>query len=670
MLSTTLVQLQNVQAQQANRTTYQALSANIVNGNGGTIEIVYTERIEFSLNKSLVPSNWETQWQITNPNIFSCQEFSDQNYDQLRCTATNQYGLSGISAYNANNTNEWSNNIAVIVRAPQNNDFISCINPPSNHLPSTCIDQFQNGQWIRNAQFSCNTGYSKSGSQCVLGQTTPSFPQRCFLKGYWGFDDDFIVQLEDRDTNAPSSRCKANDWVVAAQDGGTDEIGPKSQNQDLVKFKRLRGGKINVQAVAENTFVAESFDVAAGSTYSNTSTSTSNTISRGADLKFTGVKSDYLEWSQNYEFMTRFQNQTVKAERVLLFKLAVKNYGSATFSESQSVNGKNYWPGSITCEDGTNVSGVVHYPTIAAQESTTVLAILDISSILNSNLTKFTCNLQNNIGNYTQVNPDFTLQSITFDVNLRGDDITLSNFNEDFSFRTNKFRYFTAPSSALRFQTSKNTSTGSSSTPSSSFTPQANGRVEYEDEVRVKFNVDENPFKDTTVTSIAGTAAAELHRRNIIGGFPDGEFKGSRPVNRAEAAKFLLLARGYDTLPEVSNSRFRDVLANEWYTKYTERAAELGIINGHPDGTFRPADQVLTAEFLKMLSITFGLQTNLPYTYDDESKYRGAWFWQYAGIAQKYELFPHRTTSLRPETPLTRNEVAVAIYQFLKNRNN
>jgi hypothetical protein len=189
----------------------------------------------------------------------------------------------------------------------------------------------------------------------------------------------------------------------------------------------------------------------------------------------------------------------------------------------------------------------------------------------------------------------------------------------------------------------------------------------FEDEVLVDTDAYSNPFPDTDRFSIEGRSAAELYRRGVLGGFPDGEFKGDRDVNRAEAAKFLLLARFGVVADYANNRRFADVLDSQWYTRYVVRAAELGIIEGHPDGLFRPGNSVNTVEFLKMLSLTFDLKLNLPYSYDDVSS--EAWYAQYAGIAEQYDLFPNRYDRvLNPGGALTRNEVAVAIYQYLSNR--
>ncbi|MFH0770795.1 MAG: S-layer homology domain-containing protein [Candidatus Peregrinibacteria bacterium] len=188
----------------------------------------------------------------------------------------------------------------------------------------------------------------------------------------------------------------------------------------------------------------------------------------------------------------------------------------------------------------------------------------------------------------------------------------------------------------------------------------------YEDEILADIESYRNPFPDTDLAELTGKAAAELYRRAVIGGFPDGEFKADRPVNRAEAAKFLLLTRDGTVEDAGNDGRFPDVRDGEWYTKYVVAAANEGVIRGYPDGLFRPANQVNTAEFLKMLTLTLGLEEGLDYGYKDVPA--DSWFAPFAGIAQKYDLFPGRVSRLSPTLPLSRGDVAVAIYQYLAHR--
>jgi hypothetical protein len=176
-----------------------------------------------------------------------------------------------------------------------------------------------------------------------------------------------------------------------------------------------------------------------------------------------------------------------------------------------------------------------------------------------------------------------------------------------------------------------------------------------------------NPFPDLSYDQVEGKAAAELYRRGVIKGYDDGNFKGDRAVNRAELAKFLLLTKYGNTLKDQQNNGlFPDIETGSWYEKYVVWAYDLVIIEGYADGYFRPAKTVNTAEFLKMLTRAFEIEKNIEFTYADVD--REAWYASFAGIAEKYKLFPHRGNELSPDKEMTRNEVAVAVYQYLKHR--
>ncbi|MBT3349352.1 S-layer homology domain-containing protein [bacterium] len=175
-------------------------------------------------------------------------------------------------------------------------------------------------------------------------------------------------------------------------------------------------------------------------------------------------------------------------------------------------------------------------------------------------------------------------------------------------------------------------------------------------------------FPDLAENSTESVAANFLAERSVISGRPNGNFDGSASVNRAELAKILLLGLGESAAESAKNNdRFSDVKSGTWYEKFVARAADLGILNGYDDGSFRPEESVNTAEFLKMLVKTFSLEENLPHNFEDVSAEK--WFAPYAGVAAQSELFPQRSlTKLEPGRNLTRNEVAVAVWKILKNK--
>jgi|GEM_PF-4694328 len=189
--------------------------------------------------------------------------------------------------------------------------------------------------------------------------------------------------------------------------------------------------------------------------------------------------------------------------------------------------------------------------------------------------------------------------------------------------------------------------------------------AEYNDPVLTDYSTYDNPFPDTDLTTLEGKAAAELFRRGVLNGRADGEFHGESFINRAEILKMLLTAKALD-LPEGETRYFPDVLPGAWYYDFITRAARAGIVNGYPNGTFHPENPVNTVEFLKMFTLSFGLPKNLVFNFRDVPA--NEWFAPYAGIAEFYKLFPRRTSLLFPASPLTRSEVAVALYQYFLNR--
>ncbi len=185
--------------------------------------------------------------------------------------------------------------------------------------------------------------------------------------------------------------------------------------------------------------------------------------------------------------------------------------------------------------------------------------------------------------------------------------------------------------------------------------------AEYEDEVLI--NQVTSPFPDVAPGTDLAKAASYLHANHILGGFPDGTFQGDRPVNRAEISKFLLLA-AKKSVPDTTRGShvFQDVMDGEWYVKYIMAMYNEKFINGYPDRLFRPANTVNRAEFLKMLSNTFGRAERGASVYRDVTA--NDWYYGYTDIASRHELFG-ADRYLYPSRLMTRKEVTLALYRFL-----
>lgn len=77
------------------------------------------------------------------------------------------------------------------------------------------------------------------------------------------------------------------------------------------------------------------------------------------------------------------------------------------------------------------------------------------------------------------------------------------------------------------------------------------------------------------------------------------KFLPNQSVTRAEALKILFLLYGINVS---GSSTFKDVAPNAWYSSYVATAARLGLVNGYPDGTFRPNGLLTRAEMSKVIS--------------------------------------------------------------------
>jgi len=108
----------------------------------------------------------------------------------------------------------------------------------------------------------------------------------------------------------------------------------------------------------------------------------------------------------------------------------------------------------------------------------------------------------------------------------------------------------------------------------------------------------------------ASTAVQFLVEQGIVEGYEDGTFKPDQEINRAEFLKIVLQAADIkggecDTLP------YSDVEASAWYYDVVCNATLKEIVEGYPDGTFRPAENINLAEASKIVAKVNALETEI-----------------------------------------------------------
>lgn len=106
-----------------------------------------------------------------------------------------------------------------------------------------------------------------------------------------------------------------------------------------------------------------------------------------------------------------------------------------------------------------------------------------------------------------------------------------------------------------------------------------------------------NGYTDVASDAWYNTAVSAMTKAGIVDGYPDGTFRPDAPITRAEMAKIISLFAKLDK----SESRFSDI-AGHWAEAYIKLGAGNGWIAGYPDGTFGPQRNITRAETATMIN--------------------------------------------------------------------
>lgn len=181
-----------------------------------------------------------------------------------------------------------------------------------------------------------------------------------------------------------------------------------------------------------------------------------------------------------------------------------------------------------------------------------------------------------------------------------------------------------------------------------------------------------NPFTDVPAKSSYFEAIEYLRKNNVLKGYEDGTFRPEARINRAEFVKLITNPFILDTErlngcleAELDDSDmtvfFPDVLRDSWYGPEVCLAKVKKLINGYPDGYFRPGEYTSFVEAAKIVASTFVLQT----TTDPEDE---RWFMPYVNKLSEDRAIP--TTISTFDQTITRGEMAEMLYRLKTNTTN
>ena len=111
-------------------------------------------------------------------------------------------------------------------------------------------------------------------------------------------------------------------------------------------------------------------------------------------------------------------------------------------------------------------------------------------------------------------------------------------------------------------------------------------------------------FPDEPLTAWHEKAVHTMASLGIIQGYPDGSFRPEGSVTRAEFVVFA--ARFAKTLPQAEHLAFHDVPETHWAYEHINAAVQFGWITGYSDGSFQPSRRISRAEAVTIVNRMLG----------------------------------------------------------------
>lgn len=151
---------------------------------------------------------------------------------------------------------------------------------------------------------------------------------------------------------------------------------------------------------------------------------------------------------------------------------------------------------------------------------------------------------------------------------------------------------------------------------------------------------------------------------DLINGYPDGFFRPDQPISRAEFTKILVLALRLQLISP-SQPSFTDAPSDLWAYNYVETAVAAGIVNGVGDGQFAPNREINRSEIAVMIGRAMNLPPGTASQFSDASEIP-AWAVEMVGaVSAKGIIQGYPDGSFRPLNLATRAEAAVMVFRML-----
>ena len=150
------------------------------------------------------------------------------------------------------------------------------------------------------------------------------------------------------------------------------------------------------------------------------------------------------------------------------------------------------------------------------------------------------------------------------------------------------------------------------------------------DDARAMFWSQTNDYTDVAADAWYNNAVSTLSNMGIINGYSDGSFKPNAPITRAE---FTAIATRFFDYTAAYRGAFSDVSYSAWYAASVQAAVDMGLVDGYPDGSFRPDNYITRAEAVTIVNRVLGRLPHEDHLLDEDEMITwpdnlyGAWYY-------------------------------------------
>ena len=148
------------------------------------------------------------------------------------------------------------------------------------------------------------------------------------------------------------------------------------------------------------------------------------------------------------------------------------------------------------------------------------------------------------------------------------------------------------------------------------------------EEVRNDYWATSNSYSDVADTAWYNIAVSTLANMGILDGYPDGTFRPNNSINRAEFVKIAVSF--FEFVDQVPGMPFKDI-SGHWAENYIKVAAAVNLVNGYTDNTFRPSGAITRAEAMAIVNRVLGRAPHVNGMYPNMITWvdnvKGAWYY-------------------------------------------